>query len=139
MDQFDRLALLAELDHEICRLNHGRTETKALHKAHDYLAVPFGDTTKNGKNEAAQELVIPVCLECIEALQGEEWTLLFCIECGESRWVFREAAKNNYRHHVLWLKGCPECANELGGLYFNDPDENTDAHLLVINKLRCAA
>jgi len=34
--------------------------------------------------------------------------------------MHRDLAKNRYRHHVLWLKGCPECSNEFGGLYFND-------------------
>jgi hypothetical protein len=65
-------------------------------------------------------MVIPVCRECVEALQGEEWTLLYCYECNENHWVFRKLARNQYRHHILWLKGCPDCTGEFGGLYFND-------------------
>ncbi len=51
---------------------------------------------------------------------GGKWTLLFCLDCGTSRWVYRELAKNSYRHHILWLKGCPDCSNTFGGLYFTD-------------------
>jgi len=38
----------------------------------------------------------------------------------KSRWVLRKTAKNSFRHNILWLRGCPDCSNEFGGLYFND-------------------
>lgn len=139
MDQFDRLILLAELEHEVCGLNHGREKRGVIHKACDYLVLPFGLKTKNKKKAEEKELVIPVCPECIESLRGDEWTLLYCFDCGESRWVFRETAKNSYRHHILWLLGCPECTQKFGGLYFNDDHEETESQLLSGQKLRDAA
>ena len=65
-------------------------------------------------------------------LIGEEWTLLYCFECNASRWVNRELAKNSYRHHILWLRGCPECNSAFGGLYFNDAKHAAlDAEMLT--------
>jgi hypothetical protein len=120
MDTINTLHLLAELDHEHCHLNHGPDVECQNIPAVDYLVIPVGYKDNAVQDVAVRELVIPVCRECAESLQGTEWTLLYCLECGESRWVCRQFAKNRYRHHVLWLKGCPECSGELGGLYFND-------------------
>ena len=64
--------------------------------------------------------MVPVCAECAQALLGDEWTLLYCFECASSRWVYRQLARNHYRHHILWLRGCPDCSNQFGGLYFNE-------------------
>ena len=141
MDQLDRLILFAEMEHEVCGLNHGREEDEVIHKAHDYLVIPVGIQSKNKESDDStdKELVIPVCLECIKALKGDDWTLLYCFDCGESRWVFRELAKNNYRHHILWLRGCPDCSNEFGGLYFTDQPESEEHQLLSTQKIREAA
>jgi hypothetical protein len=140
MDAFDRFALLAELEHEICGLNHGPQEKGLIHQAHDYLVLPVGLQAQQPEGEEKdKELLIPVCLECLAALSGEEWTLLYCFDCGESRWVWREIAKNSYRHHILWLQGCPECSDKFGGLYFSDELEGAEDHILVPQKIRNAA
>ncbi len=120
MDEIDRLQLLANLSEEFCELNHGPDTNREDFPASNYTITPIGYTDNEIEEVTARELVIPVCHECAEALQGEEWTLLYCLECSESRWVYRQLAKNNYRHHILWLKGCPDCSYEFGGLYFND-------------------
>ena len=120
MNSFDRLHLLAELDSEHCQLNHGPGVDTSRIAATDYLVLPIGYRESTDCDVAVRELVIPVCFDCVRSLQGEEWTLLYCLDCGESRWVCRQLAKNRYRHHALWLKGCPDCSNEFGGLYFND-------------------
>lgn len=120
MNSFDRLHLLAELDSEHCHLNHGPGIDTSRIAATDYLVLPIGYRESADCDVAMREMVIPVCFDCVQALQGEEWTLLYCLECGDSRWVCRQLAKNRYRHHVLWLKGCPDCSGEFGGLYFND-------------------
>lgn len=119
MDAVGKLALLADLSESTCELRHYKENPP---KACDYVVVPLGYKESENVEVREKELVIPVCQECAETLQGEEWTLLYCFECNSSRWISRELAKNSYRHHVLWLRGCPDCSNKFGGLYFNDLD-----------------
>ncbi|MBU0673930.1 MAG: hypothetical protein KJ950_04735 [Proteobacteria bacterium] len=123
MDECDRLRLLAELTTAHCELNHGPGTRNNDYPAENFIVLPVGYEEENDLEVTARELVIPICVECAEALTGDEWTLLYCFECGENRWVARELAKNRYRHHILWLRGCPECSNQFGGLYFGDLEE----------------
>lgn len=120
MNDIDRLQLLADLVEEHCELNHGPGTRGEDYPATDYIVLPFGYQQDEMLDVCVREVVIPVCHECVRALLGNEWTLLYCFECNESRWVYRGLAKNRYRHHILWLKGCPDCADTFGGLYFND-------------------
>jgi len=120
MNAIDKLYLLAELDESHCELNHGPGVDNKEYQAVDYIVLPMGYNDSEVVEVTARELVIPVCSECVQALRGEEWTLLYCFECNSSHWVYRPLAKNDYRHHLLWLRGCPDCTNEFGGLYFND-------------------
>lgn len=120
MNEFDRVRLLAELTETHCELNHGPDTNSKDYKAVNYIVMPFGYTEKEIEDISVRELVIPVCQECLDAMQQQEWTLLYCFECCRSQWVLRKLAKNRYRHHVLWLRGCPNCCKEFGGLYFND-------------------
>jgi len=126
MNAIERLQLLAELDGEHCELNHGPDTRGEDFPAVDYIVIPFGYKIDEAQEVAAREMVIPVCAECAEALTGEEWTLLYCFECNSSQWVSRKLAKNRYRHHILWLRGCPDCSYEFGGLYFNEINGFTD-------------
>lgn len=120
MNAIDRVQLLAELEHDFCELNHGPATVREDFPAADYLVLPVGYQEDKDVEVVVRELVVPVCRVCIDALLGDEWTLLYCFECNSSQWICRELSKHNYRHHVLWLKGCPECAEKFGGLYFND-------------------
>lgn len=120
MDELDRLRLLAELDESHCELNHGPGTKPEEYPASDYIVLPVGYQEDRVREVSARELVVPVCLECAQALLQDEWTLLYCFECGGSRWVCRKLARNAYRHHILWLRGCPDCTNVFGGLYFTD-------------------
>ncbi len=120
MDAVDKLGLLAHMAEEYCELNHGPDTGNEKRAAVDYIIQPFGYTVNDIEEVAVREMVVPVCEDCIEALQGDEWTLLYCFECCSSQWVCRKFAKNRYRHHILWLRGCPECSMEFGGLYFTD-------------------
>lgn len=120
MNEIDKLRLLAELDSEFCELNHGPETRREDFPATDYIIMPFGYEESEISDVAVREMVVPVCYDCAQALLGEEWTLLYCFECCSSQWVYRPMAKNQYRHHMLWLRGCPDCTNEFGGLYFND-------------------
>jgi hypothetical protein len=121
MHETDRLGLLAELPNECCELNHGPGTRREDFPAVDYIVMPFGYHENEITEVSVREMVIPVCRECAAALSGEEWTLLYCFECCSCQWVARAFSKNRYRHHILWLRGCPHCAQQFGGLYFNDP------------------
>lgn len=120
MNEIDKLQLMADLSHELCELNHGPNVSKENFPASDYIIMPFGYAENAITDVAVREMVVPVCHDCATALLGNEWTLLYCFECCSSQWVYRKLAKNSYRHHILWLRGCPHCTNEFGGLYFND-------------------
>jgi hypothetical protein len=120
MDAFDKTELLASLEETHCELNHGPDTNPKDYPAANYITIPFGYKEGSVKNITARELVIPVCLECAQALQENEWTLLYCFECSHSRWVNRQLAKNSYQHHILWLRGCPDCTGKFNGLYFFD-------------------
>ena len=120
MDAIDHLGLLAQLDEEFCELNHGPGTGHEKRPAVDYIIQPFGYTVNEIEEAAMREMTVPVCTECIEALLGNDWTLFYCFECCSSQWVYRKHARNRYRHNILWLRGCPECSREFGGLYFTD-------------------
>jgi hypothetical protein len=133
MNEIEKIRLLADLEEEHCELNHGPDIHPENHPAADYITLPFGYNENSIKTVTVRELVIPVCFECAQALLHEEWTLLYCFACSHSRWVNRELAKNSYRHHILWLKGCPECTHTFGGLYFTDPRQRADTVEFVAN------
>ena len=125
MNEIDKLVLLAELEGETCGLNHGEDDED--HFAVDYLTIPMA-SVKDPEDKF--DTTIPICQDCLNALYGDEWTLLFCLDCGSSAWVLQAAAKLKYTHlqsgkhyHMLGLKGCPHCSKEFGGLYFLDPPE----------------
>ena len=122
IDEIDLIALRAELGQATCELSHGPYDHEP-HQAVDFLVIPVGKTNENGNKLENSELVIPVCQDCVEALTGDEWTLLYCLDCNESQWVLRAVSRLNYRHHIIWLKGCPHCGEELRGIYFSDEDE----------------
>ena len=124
MDAIDKLGLLAQLDKECCELNHGPDTDHDKRAAVDYIIQPFGYTKNEVEEVAVREMTIPICAECAEALQGDDWTLFYCFECSSSQWVYREFTKNRYRHNILWLRGCPECSENLGGLYFTEIKSN---------------
>lgn len=120
MDEIEKLHLMADLLESFCELNHGPNSIKEDHPASDYIIIPFGYNENKVSSVAKREIVIPICSDCAAALMGNEWTLLYCFECSNSQWVCRDIAKNKYRHNILWLRGCPDCTNKFGGLYFND-------------------
>ncbi len=136
METIDKLRLSDELKNEHCVLNHGPGTKGEDYPAVDYLVVRIGETENIAKEASLHELVIPVCYECAQALLGNEWTLLYCIDCNSNQWVYRKLARLRYRHNVLWLRGCPKCTGKLRGLYFADsPGTKAQATLLVEEKI----
>jgi hypothetical protein len=139
MDAIDKVILMAELSNEHCSLNHGPGTGSDKISAADYVVMPIGYAENDVQDVAVRQLVIPVCFDCALALKGDEWTLLYCFECANSRWICRKLAKNNFRHHILWLRGCPDCTNEFGGLYFTDVSACGAEAVLAVNEVRVAA
>ncbi len=130
MDNLDVIGLLAQLDDEYCALNHGPATQLEKRSAVDFIIQPIGYKENDIEEIAVREMIIPVCIECMNALQGTEWVLFYCIDCCASQWVLKTYSKNRYRHTILWLKGCPECSKEFGGLYFTDGNtESTNVNL----------
>ena len=135
MNEIDQIRLLADLEEEHCELNHGPNTKPEDNPATDYIIIPIGYQENSIESVTVRELVIPVCFDCAQALLHDEWTLLYCFECSQSRWIYRPLARNSYRHHILWLRGCPDCTNEFGGLYFNDLQQITGTVEFVSNSL----
>lgn len=98
-----------ELENSICGLKHSTKDPAENHPAVDFLVQNLG-STKSG--EVSQQLRIPVCSECIEALGDEDWILMYCTYCHKSQWVYRPKAKYNYPKGsiIYWLDVCPFCA-----------------------------
>ena len=80
------------------------------------ILCPFG---RDGIREA--ELLISVCDECYEALQGDEWILHYCFVCDSSRWSSRKHSRLKYPEgkSILWYRGCHGCSG-FNGLYFQE-------------------
>ena len=87
-----------------CALNH-HTETNP--PAINFIMVEVGGDV----------LRIPVCKECEEALQGDAWVLLYCINCNRSQWVNKKLSKKLYLYteneHIKFMKECPFCKGEM--------------------------
>ena len=94
MDAIDKVRMMAELESDHCGLNHGPGICNKNIPAADYVVVPLGYRESPDTEVVARKLIIPICCECVQALKGDEWTLLYCFECTESRWVCRKLAKN---------------------------------------------
>jgi hypothetical protein len=115
----ETLAAIAELGEAHCELNHGLKNTEKF-DAVEVLIIPMGRQVGEIEYEETHKFYIPICKECAEALTSDEWTLIYCLECTASQWIHRPSARLNYRHHILWVKGCIKCTNQFGGLYFAD-------------------
>lgn len=127
MREEEQIGLLADLVNEHCELNHGPNTNQEDYRATDYIILPIGCQENTIESVTVREMVIPVCFDCAQALLHDEWTLLYCFECSHSRWIYRPLARNSYRHHILWLRGCPDCSNSFGGLYFSDEQRGGSA------------
>lgn len=103
----------AELEGEHCHLKHSKFDPAEDHPAVDYLVQSLGDQ-KTG--QIKQELRIPICAECSEALYDEEWILCYCTYCNHSQWIYRPYSK---MHHpegngIYFMDACPYCAEIVG-------------------------
>ena len=97
-----------ELDGETCGLKHSKEDPSENHPATNYLCQHVND---NISGEVFQ-LRIPICDECVEALNDPNWILAYCINCNSSQWIFRPRAKNIHPegNGIYWCDVCPFCA-----------------------------
>lgn len=123
MNDTETLHLLVDLADSNCELNHGDQVTRTP-QAVDYLTLRMG---YNADETSEDKLVIPVCQDCINSLEDDEWTLIYCFECSSSQWVDQKLAKLDYtnrvtgkHHHMIGVVGCPKCSGKLTSLYFLD-------------------
>jgi hypothetical protein len=108
-EQLSNLVAQAELVNETCGLKHSEEDPAENHGAVDFLTQRLGDPQIT---EIHEELRIPVCKECIEALYDEDWILAYCVNCHKSQWIYRPLAKKEYQpgNLIFWLDVCPFCA-----------------------------
>lgn len=109
-DGIDKLALKAELVNSHCELAHepGTVPPRAV----DYIVQPMGFKKSDEGNECITNyFTIPICQECRESLDGEEWVIFICSKCLSSHWCNRRHANQVYgKDPVIWMPlGCPDC------------------------------
>lgn len=113
----DMMALI-DLENDTCCLKHSNEDPAENHQAVDYLVQNLGNPKTD---EVYQQLRIPVCAECIEALEDPNWILMYCTCCNKSQWVYRPKAKYHYPkgNQIYWMDVCPFCA-EIANEYKGD-------------------
>jgi hypothetical protein len=111
-----------ELENTTCGLKHSSEDPAENHKAVDYICQRLGNKDIDSED---QEIRIPVCNECIEALHDENWILVFCVYCFKSQWICRRLAKKKYPkgNLIYWLDVCPFCSEVSDKYNGEDIDE----------------
>jgi len=106
---FEMMMARVELAGEDCHLKHSHLDPVENHPAVDYLCQKLGDTKTDIE---IQELRIPICQECVEALYDEDWILAYCTYCHASQWIFRPRSKVEHPpgNGIYWMDVCPHCA-----------------------------
>lgn len=62
---------------------------------------------------ASESVQIPLCEECARwwATEKSDWVLMYCVDCGESQWIFKPLSKREWNDSkVMWLGGCLKCS-----------------------------
>lgn len=56
---------------------------------------------------------LPICQDCMEALEDTNWILCYCVTCHSSQWIYRPQAKRKYPsgNIIFWMGECPKCTN----------------------------
>ena len=100
----DKISLIGET----CGLKHSKEDPSEDHPAVEYLCQHLGNP---GTGEAQEQLRIPVCKDCLEALYDPNWILMYCVYCHRSQWLYRPYAKLNYPdgNVIYWMDVCPFC------------------------------
>lgn len=95
-----------DLEGQRCMLYHHPQDPAG--KAVDYLNQKFGFD-----GNVQDILRVPICQDCVDALLGDEWVLMYCVHCNESRWVSRKYSFHAYPDglKIKWIDGCPGCVS----------------------------
>lgn len=109
-----------DLEGETCGLKHSVEDPAENYPAIDYLCQNLGDQETG---DIYQQIRIPVCAECAEALFDTNWILMYCTYCHASQWVYRPKAKYEYPkgNRIYWQDVCPFCVDNE-----DRPDDDTD-------------
>jgi hypothetical protein len=119
----DTMMARLDLEGETCHLKHRPEWMEGENPpAVDFLCQHFGDR-KSGVTY--QELRIPICQECADALYDPNWILAYCINCHKSQWIYRPYSKMAHPegNGIYWADVCPYCseiANEWDDKYCED-------------------
>ena len=115
LSEIEKVVVIADLVDSFCELNHGPNTKSSDFPATNALVVPIGYRESTNIDVAKRNYTIPICNECALGLEGNEWVLLYCLECNKSQWIAREKAKNKYHpdDHIIWKIGCHNC----GGMF----------------------
>lgn len=119
MDELDKAGLIAELVNQQCSLQH---KDQGDHPAVEYIVCPMGMKQSDIVSEVQAYHTIPICKECAESLQNDEWVLIYCYKCNESQWVYKPLSRIRYKvdQHIIWIEGCPKCSEKTRRVIHND-------------------
>ena len=108
-EQLNLMIARLELDGETCGLKHSEQDPSENHPAINYLCQNIGDQ-KIGIE--FQQLQVPICEECTEALSDTDWILAYCTNCLKSQWIYRPYSKVYHPegNGIYWMDVCPFCA-----------------------------
>ena len=109
MDELDKLGLKAELEDAHCGLNHGPKVDTTEIQAAAWLVLPFGDQETK---VATTDLVVPICAECAESMDDDDWVLVYCLECSKSQWIYKPLAKYKYPKNLILSTSCKHCSKK---------------------------
>lgn len=100
---------MVELEGQVCQLKHSYADVAEDHPAVNFLCQKLGDQESGYE---IQELRIPICEECVEALNDTDWVLAYCTYCNESQWIYRPKSKIQHPegNGIYWMDVCPHCA-----------------------------
>lgn len=103
IDEFNLLQSVMNVQEDLCSLWHHKDEK--LPHAIDYIVQDLGFN-----DAATQQIRIPLCQQCINALNSGEWVLFYCIGCNESRWHNKEMSKHEWENNTIkFFDVCPCC------------------------------
>lgn len=102
-DPAAKVTLLAGMEGLICELDHSGDPEKER-PAVNYFMLQLRTGTL---------LSIPICEYCAYELSRSaddfEWYLVYCENCGESKWLYKDNCKNKTYDQVNFVKSCPSC------------------------------
>jgi len=105
VDEFDLIQSMMNIQDDFCALWHMKGEE--IPRAVDYIVQNLGYSESNTVTE---QIRIPICKECLDALNSGEWVLFYCVQCNQSRWHNCSHSYKDWGNNVIkFFNGCPSC------------------------------